>query len=69
MHGSKDSGVPVQESEAFVDLVTRSSKGQIRLDVEQGEEHGFDISKPGTYTVDHPVIKAGLSYVTEEWLR
>lgn len=64
LHGRDDTGVPVKQSEAFVDKLKRlHPQAKVRLAIEPGE-HGFDAEA----TLDTPWLKEGLEFITAEWL-
>ena len=67
MHGSGDTAVPIDGSQAFVEAAKHVEGLAIKFDVVDGQEHAFDGKTPG-WDTEHPTMKAGLEYLTEAWL-
>ncbi|KAL5115245.1 hypothetical protein ACEQ8H_006837 [Pleosporales sp. CAS-2024a] len=66
VHGEADSIVLCQDSQDFVRKWTdREVKGEVKLSVVPGQEHGFDI---GVKEDEEEWLKEGLKWVEEKWL-
>lgn len=66
IHGGNDSAVAVGDSEKFVSRWTaREVRGEVKLSVLPGMEHGFDI---GVKEEEEEWLREGLGWVEGKWL-
>lgn len=65
LHGEADSAVSIEDSKAFVKRWDESGiESEIRLDIRQGQEHGFDIAMKES---EEKWLRDGLAWVQGKW--
>lgn len=68
LHGSGDTGVPIDTSERFAETMEKQGR-PIRFDNIEGKEHGFDdTASEGFEGPKDPVIVNAVSWLAETWL-
>jgi acetyl esterase/lipase len=66
IHGEADTAVEVRDSQDFVEKwISREVRGEVRLSVVPGMEHGFDI---GMKETEEDWLREGLEWVEGKWL-
>lgn len=65
-HGSVDTAVSVEDSKAFVGKCEAIGGLEVRLQIVEGEDHGFDT---GAKEDELSWLKEGLRWVEEKWLQ
>lgn len=67
IHGGTDSAVDVKDSQEFVRKWTdRGVRGEVKLSVLPGKEHGFDIDLKES---EEEWLREGLQWIEERWLK
>ena len=64
-HGDVDTAVSVEDSKAFVTKCKETRGLEVRLEVLEGKDHGFDTQAKED---EEPWLKEGLRWVEEKWL-
>lgn len=65
-HGDKDTAVSIEDSRAFLRKCEKIDGLEVRLEVREGEDHGFDTQAKED---EEPWLKDGLRWVEEKWLQ